>query len=85
MLIERMGYRSYDFGPLAMAGEMENMPLSLFPQWKAPLLISTLLWFFLYFLEFCRYYICPHNEWGWYPFSPKHITNLYHYDLIKQM
>merc|ERR1711892_195305 len=82
-LVERIGYRACDFGTLAISREIENIPLSLFPEWQKPLAISSLLWVFLYALEFGRYYLCPDKEWGWYPYHPHHLTNLFHYDLMK--
>jgi len=72
VLLERLGYHFSDMGGLEQAGLIENIPLSLFPNWKKPFLISASLWLFLYFLTFARYHFCINNELGW---SSKNMNN----------
>ena len=65
-LLDRLGYHVSDMGNLEQARVVENIPLSLFPNWKKPFLISVLLWVFLYFLTFARYHFCFNNTLGWF-------------------
>eukprot|EP00092_Neocalanus_flemingeri_P004298 GFUD01004620.1.p1 GENE.GFUD01004620.1~~GFUD01004620.1.p1 ORF type:complete len:507 (-),score=74.77 GFUD01004620.1:229-1749(-) len=67
VLLERLGYHFTDMGALDQARLIENIPLALFPNWKKPLLISVLIWIFLYFVTFGRYHFCDKNEYGWFP------------------
>ena len=66
-LIQRMGYRATDLGNLKAAREIENIPLSFFPEWRAPLIVSSLLWLLLYLIIFFRGQTCVMGrvEWSW--------------------
>merc|ERR1711892_1589788 len=45
-LLDKLGYHVSDMGGLEQSRLIENMPLSLFPDWKKPLIISVALWIF---------------------------------------
>ena len=66
-VIQKMGYRASDLGNLATARDIENITLSFFPQWRAPLTVSSLLWLFLYLVIFLRGQTCVQGrlEWSW--------------------
>merc|ERR1712198_64627 len=65
--------------------------MGLFPAWQVPMLISTLVWLVIYFLQFGRMYFCKDNKFGWYPdYVNKHdgmtyssLTNMLLKDIIK--
>ena len=57
-LIEKCGFKARVNGNLRTACEIENIPLRNFPEWQRPMLISFILWWFCYFCEFGRQYIC---------------------------
>ena len=88
-MIEAMGYRAIDNGMLKASRQLENIPLILFQNWHGPLLISTLVWFLLYFFQFWRSYMCSDNVIGWYPEKTIHgkiynlLTNMLMKDIIK--
>ena len=89
-LINSIGYVAEDYGSLQMSRSIENIPLTLFPEWRAPLAISTLLWIFLYFLQFGRSYLCGENNQIHPSFTTEVdgktyylITNMLGKDLIK--
>ena len=88
-MIEAMGYRAIDNGMLKASRQLENIPLILFQNWHGPLLISTLVWFLLYFFQFWRSYMCSDNIIGWYPEKTIHgkiynlLTNMLMKDIIK--
>ena len=88
-LIEAMGYRAVDYGGLQFARVIENIPLSFFPDWQLPVLISCLVFCLTYLLQFYRSYLCSDNKNGWYP-TLEHdgknfylTTNMFFKDLIK--
>jgi len=65
-VLTKLGLNMVDYGTLASgASTIEQLPLSFFPQWKAPLAISTLLWFFMYLITFSRYHLCEHGSLSW--------------------
>jgi len=88
-MIEAMGHHPVDYGTLITSRQIENIPLSLFSAWHCPLLISTLIWFFLYFIQFWRSYMCSNNMIGWYPEETINgktynlLTNMLMKDIIK--
>ena len=57
-IIQKMGYQATDYGNLKEAQEIENITLSFFPKWRAPLTVSFLLWLFLYMIIFLRGQTC---------------------------
>jgi len=61
-----LGLDHVDMGGLSAARRIENLPLNLFPSWRLPLCISTLVWIFVYVLTFSRYHFCEHDELGWH-------------------
>jgi len=65
-LLEKLGYHVLDMGGLEQARTIENIPLTLFPEWRRPFLISLSLWIFFYFLTFGRYHFVDHNQLGWH-------------------
>ena len=66
-LIQRIGYRATDMGHLTAARQIENIPLLFFPEWRAPLIVSSLLWLMLYLIIFLRGQTCVRGrvEWSW--------------------
>ena len=66
-IIQKMGYRATDYGNLKAAHEIENITLSFFPQGRAPLTVSFLLWLFLYLIIILRGQTCVQGnaEWSW--------------------
>jgi len=61
-----IGIPFIDMGCLKTSRSIENLPLAQFPSWQPPLLISTILWIFLYIITFTRSHFCHKGEWGWY-------------------
>jgi len=90
-LIHKMGYNPNHLGGLQLARNIENIPLSFFKAWHAPLFISTLLWLLFFLLRFGRAYLCRDNTLGWfpdgvdpiYPYNPFSLTSILLTDLIK--
>ena len=77
-LLDTLGYHPQDLGQLARARDIENIPLSLFTNWRRPLTLSTLIWLFIYFLYFARYHLCgPGNTWGWFPSGIENVFSMY--------
>ena len=66
-ILQRCGFTVQDLGGMEHAVTIENIPLSLFPAWTRPALISLLIWTFFYILNFCRNCLCQENQLGWYP------------------
>ena len=54
-LVAGLGYRAQDWGGLDQAGRVENLPLRLFPAWRAPLAVSAVLWLLLFTLQLGRW------------------------------
>jgi hypothetical protein len=48
-----------DQGGLQAAGEIEDIPMAVFPAWRAPLLIHLLLFTLLYILSFAKFQVFP--------------------------
>ena len=44
--------------------EIEDVPVSRFPSWRSPLLISSLIFAFQWLLGFAKYQICWTYTWG---------------------
>ena len=65
MILDKLGYHVSDRGLLINAQEIENIPLSLFLEWRKPLALSISIWIFLYFFTFGRYNFCDDNKLGW--------------------
>jgi len=65
MILDKLGYHVSDRGQLIKAREIENIPLSLFLEWRKPLALSISIWMFLYLLTFGRYHFCDDNKLGW--------------------
>jgi predicted dinucleotide-binding enzyme len=67
-LLSSLGLPTADHGALVAARRqgvttttllrLENLPLALFPAWRAPLAISALLWCLIYAVTFGRYHLC---------------------------
>ena len=66
-LLDTLGYHVSDMGALVRARDIENIPLSLFINWRQPLALSLSIWCLLYMLTFARYNLCHDNMIGWYP------------------
>ena len=68
-MIEKIGFRAKICGKLTAAHFIENLPLTLFPEWQKPTLISTLIFVFFYIFSFGRNYLCVYEgddvHYGW--------------------
>ena len=63
-LVRRAGFTPLDRGGLAAARQIEDIPLSLFPAWRAPLYTHLALFTLLYLLSFARFQICWPLTWS---------------------
>ena len=57
-LIRSLGMVPQDYGSLNQAGELEDIPFRRFPEWKAPLIFTSLVLMFFYLVLLFRYVIC---------------------------
>ena len=76
-LLDTLGYHVTDMGPLDRARDVENIPLSLFLNWRKPLALSISIWILLYLLTFGRYHWCDDNKLGWYPEGLSNMATKY--------
>ncbi len=53
-IIRACGFAPVDLGGLRAAREIEDVPVRRFRHWKAPFLVSFLIFLFLYFLGFAK-------------------------------
>lgn len=58
-LCRRLGFVPIDMGLLSSALDVENLPLQLFPCWRAPLLCTLLLFAAFYLYNFARDVLLP--------------------------
>ncbi|XP_077587388.1 metalloreductase STEAP3-like [Stigmatopora nigra] len=58
-ICRRMGFSPVDAGPLSGALQLENLPLSLFPSWRKPVLATAILFIFFYLYNFLRDVLHP--------------------------
>merc|ERR1719219_72878 len=69
-LIRTLGFTPIDRGALRNARQIEDIPVQRFPAWKAPLIISTILFIVLFLLGFGKFQICWTLTWdswkGWH-------------------
>ncbi|XP_075871903.1 metalloreductase STEAP3-like isoform X2 [Nelusetta ayraudi] len=63
-LCRRLGFVPVDVGLLSSALDVENLPLHLFPCWRAPLLCTLLLFAFFYAYNFARDVLQPYVKHG---------------------
>lgn len=63
-LCRRLGFVPVDVGLLSSALDVENLPLHLFPCWRAPLLCTLLLFAFFYAYNFARDVLQPYVTQG---------------------
>ena len=63
-LVRRAGFTPVDRGGLAAARQIEDIPLSLFPAWRAPLYTHLALFTLFYLLSFARFQICWPLTWS---------------------
>lgn len=50
-LIRQMGYIPVDRGSIRSAREIEDIPVRQFPEWKTPLIISSVIFVLLFLLS----------------------------------
>jgi len=62
-LIRQMGYIPVDRGSIRSAREIEDIPVRQFPEWKTPLIISSVLFTVLFLLSFSKYQVCWTLSW----------------------
>merc|ERR1712241_109026 len=69
-LIRSLGFTPVDRAALRNAREIEDIPVQRFPLWKAPMIISLILFAVLFILAFTKYQICWTLTWdawkGWH-------------------
>ena len=53
-LIRQMGYIPVDRGSIRSAREIEDIPVRQFPEWKTPLIISSILFVVFFLLAFSK-------------------------------
>ena len=74
VLLAKLGYQVCDMGSLEQARTIENIPLSLFPEWRKPIIVSFLIWIFYFLLTFSRYHFFLDNNVGW---EPEGLQNIF--------
>lgn len=63
-LVRRAGFTPVDLGGLQASRTIEDIPVSVFPQWKAPFLIHLGIFIFIYALNFAKFQICWPLTWS---------------------
>jgi len=63
-LIKGAGFTPVDMGTLEAARTIEDIPVSVFPQWRAPFLLHLIIFVLLYILSFARFQICWPLTWS---------------------
>ncbi|KAM4609088.1 metalloreductase STEAP3 [Polymixia lowei] len=63
-LARRLGFIPVDLGGLAASGNIEEVPLQLFPSWGGPILVTFLLFFFFYGYNFLKRVLLPYLSDG---------------------
>ncbi|KAI9525730.1 hypothetical protein NQZ68_002277 [Dissostichus eleginoides] len=63
-LCRRMGFVPVDMGLLSSSLEIENLPLSLFPSWRIPILCTLFLFILFYLYNFLRDVLQPYVTAG---------------------
>ncbi|KAM3857022.1 metalloreductase STEAP3-like [Diretmus argenteus] len=63
-LCRSMGFVPVDMGPLSSSLEMENLPLYLFPSWRAPVFSTLSLFIFFFLYNFLRDVLHPYVREG---------------------
>ncbi|KAK3852515.1 hypothetical protein Pcinc_040904 [Petrolisthes cinctipes] len=80
-LVKGMGLEAVDMGALINARHIESIPLSFFPTWKIPLIVSTLAFLFFWLTTIFHNQICPNIErennqdWDWTRFITVPLNN----------
>lgn len=64
VMATRLGVTVIDRGSLSVAGELEDFPLRLFPEWKMPLILSAVIFAFFYIYLIIRDVIYAKVEKG---------------------
>ena len=64
-LVSMMGHRPVDFGDLSRARQLENSPLSIFPGYRVPILVSAAIWSLLHLVSWLRTLLCHHGNITW--------------------
>jgi len=63
-VVRTAGYTPVDWGLLSAAGDIEDIPLSFFPQWKTPFIIHISIFSLIYLGAFIKFQICWPIIWG---------------------
>jgi len=63
-LIRGAGFVPRDLGGIQTARCIEDIPVSVFPQWRVPFIIHISIFIFLYLLSFAKFQICWPITWG---------------------
>ncbi|XP_072300379.1 metalloreductase STEAP3 [Eucyclogobius newberryi] len=61
-LARRLGFGAVDVGGLSASRAVEEAPLLLFPSWRGPLLVTTLLFLFFYLYSVLRHVLLPYLD-----------------------
>lgn len=64
-LVTMLGHRPVDMGDLAMSRRLENSPLTLFPGYRIPVLVSLCTWSLLHLLAWLATLLCHHGNVSW--------------------
>ena len=64
-LVTMLGHRPVDLGELAMSRRLENSPLTLFPGYRVPVLVSLCSWTLLHLLAWLATLLCHHGNITW--------------------
>ncbi|XP_040913516.1 metalloreductase STEAP3 isoform X2 [Toxotes jaculatrix] len=59
-----MGFGPMDLGGLRRSRDIEEVPLSLFPSWGGPILVTFVLFLFFYGYNFLRHILLPYLDQG---------------------
>ena len=63
-MVRTIGFIPVDMGLLTAAREIEDIPVSLFREWKTPFYIHLAIFSFLYVLSFLKFQVCWPIKWS---------------------
>ncbi|KAL7637625.1 UNVERIFIED_CONTAM: hypothetical protein RMT77_012354 [Armadillidium vulgare] len=70
-LAQKLGFTPVDYGSLLNARKIEDIPLEFFPEWKTALIVTILIYLFIWGVVFLRVQLCPNLQrkegepWQW--------------------
>lgn len=63
-VVRTAGYTPVDRGNLSAAGAIEDIPVSLFPEWRKPFIIHISIFSIIYLMAFLKFQICWPLTWS---------------------